>query len=92
MMDEVITRICRMAVYGDLKASRLYLELMGAINGKGTVVNTNIVNGINAVTVNGHTLSDEMIQGLSKENLNQLEEFIKAAGKKDEAGQMKVIG
>ncbi|HTA83257.1 MAG TPA: hypothetical protein VK783_10000 [Bacteroidia bacterium] len=92
MMDEVITRICRMAVYGDLKASRLYLELMGAINAKGTVVNTNIVQGMNAVTVNGHTLTDEMIQGLSKENLSQLEEFIKAAGQKGDAGHMKVVG
>ena len=79
LLNDVLMRISEKALCGDVRAARLYFELMGIIKTKATTINTIVLNGNNAVNVNGHKLTDEMIQSLSPENLSQLEEFIKAA-------------
>jgi len=91
MIEEVVTRLCRKAIFGDLKAARLYLELMGAIQAKGTVTNTNLVNGINAIQVNGLMFTEDMVESLSAENLAQLEEFVKSASGVTGAKPLKMI-
>ncbi|HXP51556.1 MAG TPA: hypothetical protein VN922_16485 [Bacteroidia bacterium] len=82
MMEEVVEHLCRKACYGDVKAARLYLELMGVIKRSHNTINTNLINNTNAIMVNGLAFTEEMVQGLSPENLAQLEEFVKAAATK----------
>jgi len=79
MLDEVIERICRKACYGDLKAAKLYLEIMGVIQQNNCKVNTNVLNYNNTITVKEQVLTEEIVQNLSAENLSQLEEFVKSA-------------
>jgi len=79
LMDDVIGRMRRMACNGNIAAAKIYLELMGAIKPANNTINANLINNNKAIMVNGHVLSDEMVQKLSPENLSQLEEFVKAA-------------
>ncbi|HXP52429.1 MAG TPA: hypothetical protein VN922_20920, partial [Bacteroidia bacterium] len=51
----------------------------GVIKRGNNTINANFMNGNKAITVNGHTFSEEMVQNLSAENLSQLEEFVKSA-------------
>ena len=86
MMNDVLMRICEKAYYGDVKAARLYFELMGVIQHGNNKINTNILNCNNAVMVNGQLFTEEMITNLSTENLTQLEEFVKDASKSNTKG------
>ena len=79
MVNEVISRVCRKACFGDLQAAKIYLEIMGVIKRGNNTINANFMNGNKAIMVNGHTFSEEMVQNLSAENLSQLEEFVKSA-------------
>jgi predicted transcriptional regulator len=79
MMSELMTHLCGSALCGDVKAARLYFEVMGVIK-TGKNVNTNILNqNSNAITVNGNVFTEEMVHNLSPENLSELEKFVKAA-------------
>ncbi len=79
ILEDVIKRVSRKACFGDMKAAKLYLELMGLIKRGGNTLNASLTNGNRSIMVNGHTFSEDMVQNLSAENLNELTEFVKSA-------------
>ncbi len=82
MLNDVLMEITEKACRGDVKAARLYFEIMGIIKRVNTVIDTDRLQGNDTIAVNGHKLTDEMVKKLSPENLLQLEEFIKTAEEK----------
>jgi len=86
MTNEVINRLWRKACYGDMQAAKLYLAVMGTIKPISNTINTNLVSENKTILVNGHALTDTLVQNLSPENLSQLEEFVKAASQKANHG------
>lgn len=72
MTSKVLAVVYKSAVTGDLKASKLYLETVGGANKKssgGMVVNEQN----NYIQINNTILSQEILQKLSPEQLNQIE-------------------
>jgi hypothetical protein len=78
MAAKVLAKVFYFAVNGDVKAARLYLEAVGRINVR-TVNNSLIQQQNNFIQINGTVLSQESIQHLNKEQLNQIESIIKTA-------------
>ena len=71
MAPRVLANVFKFAVNGDIKAARLYFEMVGAINKQqnNTVVNEQN----NYIQINNTILSQENLKRLSAEQLNQIE-------------------
>lgn len=72
MTSKVMASVGKSAMNGDMRASRLYLEMVGAVNKKspgGMVVNEQN----NYIQINNTILSQENLKKLSAEQLNQIE-------------------
>ena len=74
MASKVIAKIFKFAVNGDVRAARLYLEMVGAINKR--QVNTVVNEQNNYIQINNTILSQENLKRLSAEQLNQIENII----------------
>jgi hypothetical protein len=77
--DRVLAKVIKMAVagQGNVKAARLYFEVMGLLNNGHTSGNTLIKNQNNYIQINGVTLSQEKIQNLKPEQIKLIEDVIK---------------
>ncbi|NQU88383.1 MAG: hypothetical protein HQ541_21770 [Mariniphaga sp.] len=73
MADKVLARIFDFAVNGDMKAAKLYFDILGKNFG---VTHNNFVQN-NFVQINEFKLSQEQIKQLSPEKLSKIESIIK---------------
>jgi len=78
MSSKVLAKVFKLAVNGDMRAAKLYLNTMG-LNNEPAPTNTLIQNQNNYIQINGTVLSQEAIQRLSVEQLNTIEAILKAA-------------
>lgn len=78
MSSKVLAKVFKYAVNGDMRAAKLYLSAMGMYN-EPAPKNTLIQNQNNYIQINGTVLSQESIQRLSDEQLNNIEAILKAA-------------
>ncbi|MFI5139451.1 MAG: hypothetical protein ACHQIM_16630 [Sphingobacteriales bacterium] len=73
MAPKMLANVFKYASSGDMKAARLYFEMVGAINKKqNTVVNEQN----NYIQINNTILSQENLKTLTAEQLNQIESII----------------
>jgi len=73
MAPKILANVFKYAADGDMRAARLYFEVVGAINKKqNTVVNEQT----NYIQINNTILSQENLKELSPEELNQIESII----------------
>ncbi|MES2274762.1 MAG: hypothetical protein V4592_01985 [Bacteroidota bacterium] len=74
MTNKMLANVFRMGSKGDMRAARLYFEMVGAINKPqaGTVVNKQN----NYIQINNTILSQENLKNLSAEQLNQIENIV----------------
>ena len=77
MSSKVLAKVFKFAVNGDIRACRLYFDVLGANNT--TANNTLIKNQNNYIQINNTVLSQENIKSLSPEQLNVIEEVLKTA-------------
>ena len=75
--DRVLAKVIKLAGQGDVKAARLYFDVMGNLIGQASN-NTLIRNQNNYIQINGTVLSQETIKHLSSEQLNNIESILKA--------------
>jgi len=75
MAPKILANVFKYALNGDMKAARLYFEMVGAINKQqpDTVVNEQN----NYIQINNTILSQENLRQLSAEQLNQIENIIR---------------
>src|SRR5581483_6576501 len=79
MTSEILGKISSHALYGNVKAARLFMELMGMLK-TNQVVNNNFINGqTNYIEVNGVKITREVINGLSRLERLQIEDIISAS-------------
>lgn len=84
MRSRVMTTIFQYAVNGDMRAAKLYLESIGALNNTSLAISTNNVNNNtliknqnNYIQIGGAILNQEIIKQMSPEQLNSIEEILK---------------
>lgn len=77
--DWVLAKVIKMAVagQGNVKAARLYFEVMGYLNNGQSSGNTLIKNQNNYIQINGMILSQDKIQSLKPEQIKLIEEIFK---------------
>lgn len=80
MTSNVLAGVCKLACNGDVKAARLYFEMVGAMNKQQQ--NTVINEQNNYIQINNTILSQQNLKHLSKEQLNQIEHIISGVGGK----------
>jgi hypothetical protein len=78
MAPRVLANVFKFALNGDIKAARLYFEMVGAINKKQT--NTVVNEQNNYIQINNTILSQENLKQLTAEQLNQIERIITNGG------------
>ena len=76
MADRVLAKVIKLAGQGDVKAARLYFDVMGNLISH-TSNDTLIKNQNNYIQINGTILSQETIKQLSSEQLNTFETILK---------------
>ncbi|GAB3904452.1 helix-turn-helix domain-containing protein [Mucilaginibacter boryungensis] len=74
MAPSVLTSVFKSALKGDTKAARLYLEITGAVNK--SRANTVINEQNNYIQINNTILSQENLNQLTAEQLNQIESIV----------------
>jgi len=74
MAPKIMAKVFKFAVNGDVKAARLYFEMVGAINKQQPDMVVNKQN--NYIQINNTILSQENLSHLSAEQLNQIESII----------------
>jgi hypothetical protein len=78
MTSKVLAKVFKFAVNGDIRAAKLYFEMVGNLSaqpGSGTLIQQQN----NYIQINGTVLSQESIKQLSPEQLAQIEGIIKLA-------------
>jgi len=80
MGPKILANVCRHAIKGDMRAARLYFEMVGEQNpkSKNTIVNSQN----NYIQINNTILSHDVIKQLSAEQLNQIENIVRDSGYK----------
>lgn len=74
MAGKLLSNVLRIAINGDMKAARLYFEMIGAVTKMQTSSVVNEQN--NYVQINNTLFSPENLSALSAEQLNQIENII----------------
>jgi hypothetical protein len=77
MADRVLAKVIKQAAQGDMKAARLYFEVMGNLGNEGRLIST-IKTQNNYIQINQTKLSQETIKNLSPEQLNQIEAVLQS--------------
>ena len=88
MADRVLGKVIKAASLGDMKAARLYFDIMGNMNNGQSPNNTSIKNQNNYIQINGTVLRQEIIKHLNPEQLNSIETILKTALPKAEILQV----
>ena len=76
MTSKVLTKVFQFAVNGDMRAAKLYFNVMGNLNGQPS--NNILIQNQNFIQINGIILSQETIKHLNSEQLNSIETILKA--------------
>lgn len=76
MTSKVLAKVFYFAVNGDIKAAKLYFDIVGGNLGHG-INNTLIQTQNNYIQINGTILSQEEIKKLNPEQLNSIEQILK---------------
>jgi hypothetical protein len=74
MTPQVLANVFRFAKNGDMRAARLYFEIVGAANNR--QANTVVNEQNNYIQINNTILSQENLKQLTAEQLNQIENII----------------
>lgn len=84
MADRIMAKVIKMAVQGEgnVKAARLYFEMMGNLNNGQPSNKTLIQNQNNYIQINGKVLSQETIKNLNPDQLQAIETILLAASPK----------
>jgi len=78
MAPKMLANVFKAAGSGDIRAARLYFEMVGAIN---KLQNNTVINGQNNyIQINNTILSQENLKQLSEEQLKQIESIITKNG------------
>ena len=77
MTTKVLAKVLQLALNGNIKAAKLYLNTVGEVNNKQLSTHTLIQNQHNYIQINGTKLSQETIQYLNAEQLNTIENIVK---------------
>lgn len=80
MADRVLAKVIKAASLGDMKAARLYFDVMG-IYGNQSGINTTINTQNNYIQINQTKLSQEIVQQLTPDQLNQIEAVLQSVSK-----------
>lgn len=78
MADRVLAKVIKAATLGDLKAARLYFDIIGTLKGQASN-HTLIKNQNNYIQINSTILSQENIKQLNPEQLIEIENILKKA-------------
>lgn len=78
MADRVLAKVIKQAAQGDIKAARLYFDVIGHLSGSSTK-NTLIRTQNNNIQINGTIISQETIKYLNPDQLNVIEGILKAS-------------
>ena len=73
MVTDVLRQLYIQTTYGEVKAARLYMEIMGVLKTGKTVNNSFINNQHNHLKINNILLTEEVLQSLNTEQLQQIE-------------------
>lgn len=76
MISEVLRKVCSEALYGNLKAAKLYMEIMGVLKTSQTVTNNFITDTQNYVQINGIVFNNDLVEGLNLEQLTEIEKIV----------------
>ncbi len=76
MTTKILANVFKYATNGDVKAARLYFEMVGAFNKQHTSNNTFVNEQNNYIQINNTILSQENLRHLTAEQLNQIESII----------------
>ena len=80
MAPNLLASVFKFALNGDTRAARLYFEMIGALNARQN--HTLVSNQNNYIQINNTILSQENLQQLTAEQLNQIERIIRDGGVK----------
>jgi hypothetical protein len=75
MSHEMLANVFRFGLNGDMRAAKLYFEMVGAINKPGT--NTVVTEQKNYIQINNTILSQENLKQLTAEQLLQIENIVR---------------
>jgi len=78
MAPNVLATVFKQALNGDIKAARLYLEMVGATNKQTSATVINEQN--NYIQINNTILSQQNLEQLTTDQLNQIENIIRNNG------------
>ncbi|MEO3405566.1 hypothetical protein AAFN85_16770 [Mucilaginibacter sp. CAU 1740] len=78
MTPSVLASVCKQACSGDVKAARLYFEMVGAIEKQQAQTVINEQN--NYIQINNTIISQQNLKKLNKEQLDQIERMISGVG------------
>ena len=79
MTSKVLAKVFKFAVNGDMRAAKLYFNVMGNLNNGQTSNSTLIRNQNNYIQINGIVLDQEAIKQLNPHQLNIIEGILKTA-------------
>ena len=74
MAPKILANVFKFALNGDMRAARLYFEMVGAVNKQQT--NTVVNEQKNYIQINNTILSQENLKRLTAEQLNQIESIV----------------
>ena len=78
MADRVLAKVIKAASLGDMKAARLYLDIMGNLGVKQSGLNSTINTQNNYIQINQTKLSKDIVQQLTPDQLNQIEAVLQS--------------
>lgn len=77
MTAKVLARLFSFAANGDIQAAKLYLNVMGCLNGQ-SMAGTFIQNQNNFIQINGTVISQDTVKHLNPEQLSAIENILKS--------------
>jgi hypothetical protein len=79
MNTKLLSKVCQLALKGDIGACKLYFNLMGCLGSGNQLNGTRIENQNNYIQINGMVLSQDSIKNLNPEQLESIETILKTA-------------
>jgi hypothetical protein len=76
MTSKVLAKVFKFAVNGDMRAAKLYFDVVGSLSGN-SISNTLVNTQNNYIQINQLKLSQEIIQQLNEDQLGQIESVLK---------------
>ena len=80
MADRVLAKVIKAASLGDMKAARLYFDILNNL-GNQSGINTTINTQNNYIQINQTKLSQDIVQQLTPDQLNQIEAVLQSVSK-----------